>query len=219
MHKTIVAAAFAIVLFTCGPAFAEGEWFAGAGVAAQHLHFEPYYTFVDGSAPRQFDNRANGAQVNLVAGQRFNADRRFFWGWQTVVGANGFEWSLSIPDEPAELRYSTPFTWTVSAVPQVNVAPRLAVYGSAGAGVGRVRQIKTSPSSSTYDIRKFEGVFAWGGGVRLRASTRTDMFVQYDQLKTATYGWDTFTPTGVKVEHVEDRVLARGVTFGALVRF
>jgi hypothetical protein len=207
-----------LLLTSTVPAWADGEWYTGAAIGAQHLMFEPRYTSV-GSPPQQFDDPATGPQVNIFVGQRFGASGRLSIGWQAKAGLNGFGFSLSLPSEPAELRYTMPASLVLSAVPEVRLGAGVSVFGTVGGGGARVREHKTSPSSSAYDYRAFEGARAWGGGVRLGAGGRFDVLVQYEDLKTSTFAYDTFTAAGIKVEHVEDATRSKSVLLGGAVRF
>ena len=125
-------------------------------------------------------------------------------GWRGVVGVNGQTWTLVLPDEPASFEYSLPYTLVMSVVPEVRVSSRVSVFGGIGGGVGRVREIKDSPTSSTYDDQAFRGVVMFSGGVRIQSSAGTDVFLQYDHLRSSAFGYDTFTAAGDRIEHVRD---------------
>jgi opacity protein-like surface antigen len=192
--------------------------FAGIALTAQQIRFNPHYTFYDGSDPGQFDDRANGVEVRVFAGQRFRSGSRFAMAWQGMLAMNGFDWSLSLPSEPAKFRYALPYTLLASAMPEVRLGG-VSVFGEVGGGVGRVHEIKTSPSSSTYDHEAFSGVLAVGAGVRLKLSERIDALAQYQYSRYHAFEYDTLDSAGAKVEHVRDAPRPRGVSFGIAARF
>ena len=201
------------------PAVAAAEGYVGGGLGVGQLRFEPYYTYYGGGTPDTFDNRTTGVHVDLVGGQRFAVGGPFSLGWRGVVGVNGQTWTLVLPDEPASFTYSLPYTLVMSVVPEVRVSSRVSVFGGIGGGVGRVREIKDSPTSSTYDHQAFRGVVMFSGGVRIQSSAGTDVFTQYDHLRSSAFGYDTFTAAGDRIEHVRDAPKAHSVSFGVAVRF
>ena len=201
------------------PAVAAAEGYVGVGLGVGQLRFEPYYTYYGGGTPDQFDNRTTGVHVDLVGGQRFAVGGPFSLGWRGVVGVNGQTWTLVLPDEPASFEYSLPYTLVMSVVPEVRVSSRVSVFGGIGGGVGRVREIKDSPTSSTYDDQAFRGVVIFSGGVRIQSSAGTDVFTQYDHLRSSAFGYDTFTAAGDRIEHVRDTPKSHSVSFGVAVRF
>ncbi len=195
-----------------GPALAAAQdhaWYVGGSVSAQGTRFTPRLTYYDGDEldvgnTDEFVNRATGPQLNLLAGQRFRLGRRFSLAYQGAIGVNWFEWTLSLPDEPAELRYALPFTALLTVVPEVHLGDRVAVFGEFGGGTGRVREIKTSPTSSAYDVRVFRPVVAGGGGLRFTINDRIDAFLQYQHLWYSSLDFDTFTAAGERSERIDD---------------
>ena len=218
MRHVAIVIGLGFILAGAAPAAAQ-DWYAGASLATHEIRFNPHYTFYDGAEPQQFDNRARGLQINLAAGRRTALGGRFSIGWQGAVGMNGFEWSLSIPSEPADIRYALPFTVLATAVPEVRLGSRICVFGEIGGGGGRVRETKTSPASSTYDYRAFRPVLAAGAGVRVAIGPRLDLLTQYQHLRYASFEFDTFTAAGARVEHVTDSPRSHSVLFGATTRF
>ena len=87
-----IALLLGIWLTGVSPALAadgDSTWYAGASVAAQQVLFNPHLTFFDGDDPQQFNNRATGPQLNLIAGQRFRVGRRVSFAYQGAIGAAG----------------------------------------------------------------------------------------------------------------------------------
>ncbi len=220
VKQAVFALGLSAALFV--PATAAGQettWYAGGGLAVENIRFEPYYTVYNADTPSQFDDRATGRQVNLMVGQRVPVARRVSLGWQATLGVNGFHWTLSLPEEPARLEYSTPFAVVVSAVPEVDLGGGVSVFGAIGVGTGRVHELKTSLSTSAYDYNHFRPVGAFGAGVRIRVMPPVNLFGRYDWVRYASFGFDTFDPAGVRIEHVRDAPRPRGATFGVLFRF
>ena len=222
MHARHIAILLGLFSALVSPALAQDEktaWYAGVGLGRLNTRFQPDYTFVLGGDPQQFDNKADGLQVDLIAGRRHRLNDRFSLAYQGAVGINGFKWSLSIPSEPADLRYSLPYTVIASAIPEVHVRGIVSVFGEPGAGLGRVREIKTSPSSSAYDYDALRGALTVGAGLRVKVYPKADVFAQYRQVRYARFGYDTFNSAGVHIEHVEDAPRANGFSFGVTTRF
>src|SRR5688572_1155438 len=123
-----------VLLSVASPAAAQDDgagWYAGAGAGRLNTDFRPYYTYYAGGTPDQFENEAHGLQVEFLAGRRHRLSRRFSLSVEGSAAFNSFEWSLSIPEEPAELEYSLPYRFALSIVPELHLG-RLSVYGAVG---------------------------------------------------------------------------------------
>ena len=201
------------------PAAAAAQGYVGVGLGVGQLRFEPYYTYYRGGTPDKFDNRTTGLKIDLIGGQRFAVGGPFSLDWRGTFGVNRQEWTLVLVDEPASFEYSLPYTLVVSAVPEVRVSSLVSVFGGIGGGVGRVREIKESPTTSAYDYQAFRGVVMLSGGMRIQSSASTEVFAQYDHLRYSTFEYDTFTPAGDRIEHVRDAPRAHSVSFGVAIRF
>lgn len=221
MHVRSFAILIVLSVFA-SPAFAQNDkttWYAGAGVGHLYTRFEPAYTFLNGDAPQQFENKADGLQVDLLAGRRHRINNRLSFGYQGSVGINSVEWSLSIPSEPAALRYSLPYTILGTAIPEVHFTKMVSVFGEAGGGVGRAREIKTSSTSSAYNYDSLRGALALGGGVRVAVHPKADVFARFQQVRYSSFEYDTFNAAGVHIEHVQDAPRANGFSIGVTTRF
>lgn len=222
MNTRHIGILLGLFLMLATPALAQGgnaAWYAGAGLGRMDTRFEPFYTFVNGTPPEQFENKSNGLQLDLIVGRRHRMNDRFSLGYQGVLNLNRVEWSLSIPSEPAELRYSLPQAVIGSVVPEVRLTEVVSIFGDLGGGFGRIREIKTSPATSSYDYDKWKPALAVGGGIRVRVSHRADVFAQYRHTGYSSVEYDTFSPTGAQVEHVKDKPRARGFVIGITTNF
>src|SRR5689334_21649660 len=110
MKTRVTLLVTALLLGVASPDLAQMEsgWYAGVGAGKLNTTYRPYYTYYLGGTPDQFENMADGLQLELFAGRQL---RRTDDGWSLALEAsasfNSFQWSLSIPDEPSELEYST----------------------------------------------------------------------------------------------------------------
>lgn len=229
--KTRVAMPLLIgaLLSIASPAMAQDEgsqWFAGVGAGRLNTEFRPYYTYYAGGTPDQFENKAHGLEIEFVAGRRHRLSERWSLGVEGSAAFNSFEWSLSIPSEPAELEYSLPYRFAVSVVPEFHFG-RVSVYADLGGGVGRVHELKTTsdPGRSTYDYDEIRPTLNLGGGVRVKASGTIHLFAHVGHVRSASFEFDTFSQPGgglapiTKVEHVKDSPRATGFTVGITKRF
>jgi hypothetical protein len=216
--RLISALMCGLLLSVATPALAQDSWFGGVGVGRLNTDFRPYYTYYSGGTPDQFENEAHGLQVEVMAGRRRQVSERFSLALQASASFNSFNWSLSIPSEPAELKYSLPYQLAVSVAPEVHFG-RVSVYADLGGGMGRAEQVKTSPSSSTYDYNKMRATLNVGGGIRIKASGGASVYAHVGHVRYSGYEFDTFTPSKVRVEHVKDAPRATGITVGITKRF
>jgi opacity protein-like surface antigen len=200
------------------PAAADG-WFAGLSVGPQQERFMPFYTEFDGGATTRFDNRTTGTTVNLFAGRHLRLGDRIEMAWQASVGISSFEWSLFLPEEPADIRYAIPFTIVGSVLPEVHVGGPVSLFAEVGAGAGRVRQTKEAPTTSTYDQHVTRPALAAGAGVRIEASPRLDVVAQYRYLRYGGFDYDASTLSGELIEHVRETPRSHGVFAGIVARF
>jgi len=219
--QSVAALVFTFTLTWASPALAQNDaapWFAGVGMGRVNTEFRPFYTYYGGGTPDQFENKADGLEVEVRAGRRHRLSDRVSLTVQGSAAFNSVSWTLSIPSEPAELEYSLPYRFALSVAPEVHLG-RISIYADLGGGIGRVRQSKTSPSSSAYDIDRIRPTFNAGGGVRVKAAARTDVFAHVGHVRYASHEFDTFTPANVRVEHVKDSPRATAFTIGIIRRF
>ena len=218
---------FGVLLSVASPAMAQADgaqWYAGVGAARMNADFRPYYTYYAGGTPDQFENKAHGLQLEFLAGRRHRLSERWSLSVEASAAANSFTWSLSIPSEPSELEYSLPYRFAMSVVPELQLG-RLSVYADVGGGLGRVHELKTSPSSSTYDYDKMRATLNLGGGIRVKASDSIHVFAHVGHVRYASLEFDTFSHAGgnpspvTLVEHVKDKPRATAFTVGLTKRF
>ncbi len=219
--RFLVAAAAGVILAGASPALAQDPpavWFVGAGVGQLNAEFRPYYTYYGGGTPDQFENTADGFEGQILAGRRYRVTDRVFIALQGTVALSSASWSLSIPEEPADLEYSLPYRLVLSVAPEVALG-RVTLMADVGGGMGRVHQLKSSPSSSTYDFDRVRPVLSVGAGIRVAATRAIDLFAHVGHARFSEHAFDTFTPSGVRVEQVTDRPRATGFTVGVIRRF
>lgn len=229
MKTRVVVPVLLGVLSVASPAMAqsaESGWYAGAGAGRLNTDFRPYYTYYAGGTPDQFENEADGLQVEFLAGRRHRLSDRWSLSVEGSAAFNSFKWSLSIPEEPADLEYSLPYRFALSVVPEM-LFGRLSVYADLGGGVGRVHELKTSTVAavSQYDYDKMRPTLNIGAGIRVKASDSLGLFAHVGHVRYSTVEFDTFSQAGGPlspirlVEHVTDKPRATGFTVGVIKRF
>ena len=215
------------LLSMASPALAQdSSWYAGVGIGRLNTDFRPYYTYYMGGTPDQFENEADGWQVEFMAGRRHRLTDRVSLSIEGGAAFNSFKWSLSIPEEPADLEYSLPYRFALSLVPEVQFG-RLSLYADLGGGVGRVKEIKTTTDArvSRYDYDKLRPTLSVGGGIKVKATTGLDVFAHVGHVRYFDVEYDSFSnqtgmlPVVSKVEHVTDKPRATGFTVGVIKRF
>jgi opacity protein-like surface antigen len=216
-------------LSIAAPAMAQSDesgWYAGVGAGRLNADFRPYYTYYSGGTPDQFENKANGLQVEFMVGKRLRSSERWSLSLEASASFNSFKWSLSIPEEPSELEYSLPYGLALSVVPEAHFG-RVSVYAGIGGGVGRVHEMKSTPDAqvSRYDYDEVRPTLNLGGGVKIKASGGFDLFAHVGHARYFGVEYDSTRPmTGMlpvvsKVEHVTDKPRATGFTVGIIKRF
>jgi opacity protein-like surface antigen len=226
--RVVVLFVVGVLLSVASPAMAQDEgsgWYAGVGAGWLNADFRPYYTYYAGGTPDQFENEANGLQVEFLAGKRFRLTERWSLSLEGSASVNSFKWSLSIPEEPAELEYSLPYRFAVSVVPEVHFG-RVSVYAGLGGGLGRVHELKTTSAFavSRYDYDEIRPTLNIGGGVKVRASGGLDVFAHAGSTRYFGVEFDTLSgQVGMipvsQIEHVTDKPRATGITVGVIKRF
>jgi hypothetical protein len=205
----------------------ESGWYVGAGAGKLNSKYRPYYTYYLGGTPDQFENKADGLQLELFAGRQL---RQLDDGWSLSLEGkasfNSFEWSLSIPEEPSELEYSQRWRFALSLVPEVQFG-RLSLYGDIGGGAGRVHEVKTTTDArvSRYDYDKIKPTLNVGAGFKVKASEGFDVFAHVGYVRYFNVEYDSsanqigMLPYVGKVEHITDKPRATGFTLGVIKRF
>ncbi len=196
-------------------------WYAGLEAGQRNLTFEPQYTFVDGRPPTSFTNRTDGPRFDLLVGRRAVLNDRWTLGIEAGAGISTAEWTLRLveDDEPSEFAYSLPFDVRVSVVPEMRLTDRVALLARLGGGMGRVREAKTSTTRSSYDFDKLQPTYALGGGVQFAFSERFGVRAEYRWQSYSSFSFDTFGPSGARVEHVTDAPVMQGFSLGITRRF
>ena len=225
----VVTVLLGSVLSIASPAMAQSDesgWYVGVGAGRSNADFRPYYTYYGGGTPDQFENEAHGLQVDFLVGKRLRTSERWSLSIEGSAAFNSFKWSLSIPEEPANLEYSLPYRVALSVVPEIRFG-RVSLYAGLGGGVGRVHEMKSTPDAqvSRYDYDESRPTLNLGGGVKIKASGGFDVFAHVGHARYFGVEYDSTRPmTGMltvesKVEHVTDKPRATGLTVGVIKRF
>ncbi len=211
---------FVAVLCLATPALAQeaSSWYAGVALSRTQVRFEPTY-FVAGDPPQTFIDREAGWQGDVLAGWRHSVTDRVSLGYHGLVTVSDVAWSLFVPEEPAHLEYSIPYTVAAVVAPAMRLSPALDVFAEIGVGAGRVNEFKTSPVLSSYDYDEMRAALIFGVGAAVSVAERAALVVTYRHARYAGFEYDTLSPGGVVLEHVEDIPRTHGVSFGFTVGF
>lgn len=222
MRTHRAAALLAVFLAMASPAAAQRpdpSWYAGVGLGGTQTRFDPYYTFSTQGDPEQFENRASGWHVDVVAGRRVPLTDRLALSIQGAASVNRIAWTLSLPEEPADLRYSLPYIILAGTAASARIGQQVSAFAEVGAGTGRVREIKTSPVRSSYAFDEMRRALTAGGGLAFSVTPRAALVTAYRYVRYAALEYDTFGPSGALVEHVEDLPATHAFTAGVTMTF
>lgn len=125
------------------PVFAEG-WYGGLEVGYVTHTFKVHYDYVEGRTPDDYTDLAHGAQGSFVGGYQIPLAERLSLALQGRVSYDDAEWTLNT-DEPADLTYSLPWTYSVSLLPEIKLWKNFSLFGELGIGQGYMRYKKDSP--------------------------------------------------------------------------
>jgi opacity protein-like surface antigen len=195
-----------------------GSWLFGAAGGEVETRYEPSYADqVDGTRS-QFENRAEGLELQLFAGRRFAVSERIGLAVQATATWNDVKWTLDLPAEPAGFAYALPWAGLVTVAPELSLGDRVVVAGEVGGGLGPVRERKSSATTSSYDVDEAKPVLVLGGGLIVRLTRSLDVVARYRVVRYSGIDYPSLSPTGTVVEEVSDEPDSRSLSVGLALR-
>ncbi|WP_123785207.1 outer membrane protein [Pseudazoarcus pumilus] len=201
-----------------GQALADGFYWGLEG-AHERITFEPHYFTLEGPPDNSYTDRARGQAGSLVLGHRWQAADRLSIAVEGRAGASNTEFALSIPEEPARFRYDIPYAFAISVQPTLHVNDAFSLYVEGGWSYGRLRERKSSPSSSTYDEAGWRGGALLGLGVNLRLGEAWSARLGLREIRYGALRYTSRLADGSPVERVRDRPEVRSWHLGLMRRF
>ncbi|MFK5922990.1 MAG: outer membrane beta-barrel protein [Verrucomicrobiota bacterium] len=217
------------LLFSCAVVFfalsvsaqAEG-WYAGIESGYVEQKYTPHYvTLRDDRSNASFTNKSDGFELGLVAGYEFALPKRFSIATQFRGTWNNAEWTLFLPNEPANLKYETPFTLGFSVLPTYQVTDKFGIFFDLGILAGQVKQEKNSPSAdrSSFDYNDWVPAYSFGGGVRYLISDHVECRLSYRKTIYDDFSYSGKLPSGRKVENIHDDPTSQSFVLSLIYRF
>jgi opacity protein-like surface antigen len=193
------------LLVSAGAPVRAGEgWFVELGAGHGKQSFEPLYHYVDGGTPDQFKNDDAGFAGSLRLGHQQRLADRFGLGLSAEFIYQGANWTLTLPDEPADFDYEIPYTFSLSLQPDWELTPDWRVFAELGLAYGQVRERKQSPRTSQYDAEEWLTGLVLGAGVSYRLSDQTDLSLSYRQIRYEDLQYRSYWMDGTHAETIED---------------
>jgi len=222
IHARSVFAAAVVLMI---PAAAAAQWYAGAAAGPRFDTFRAKYDYRIGT-PDSFVNRAAGFEAGILLGYDLVLNRTLTFGLEVESATNRARWELDNIDDyegtpkggPSHLEYDMPWNYGAAAVLKIRVLPRLAFRGEAGLGRGKVREIKTSASSTNYRFDDWVPYVGVGAGAEWRVSGHLDLVGRVFYVKHGSFTYTSRFPDGEAWETVTDRPSAVSVRLGILFR-
>lgn len=222
--RTFVASLAAVLAFPAPGAAV--EWYAGAGAGMRFDTFKARYAYRVG-APDRYINHASGFEAGILLGFDLAVARTVSVGLEVESATNRARWELDSIDAyegtsrggASHLEYDMPWNFGASAVLKVHVLPRLAFRGEAGLGRGKVREIKTSASSTNYRFDGWVPYVGAGAGAEWRISRHLDLVGRIFYIKYGSLTYTSRFPDGEVWETVTDRPSAVSARIGIHFRF
>lgn len=204
-----------ITVLTVGmalPALA-GRWYAGVDLGYVEHEFTPAYTFTYGREPTSFVDESDGMELGISGGYSEPVCPYFSIACQTRLAVNESEWSLTT-DEPANLLYEIPFTWSLTVVPTFTITEKVLAFFETGFISGAVSEEKSSPVESSYDFSEWRTGITLGLGVWIGIDERMGVSVTYRRAEYDSFSYKTYLPDGTHWETVQDDPVADSYNIG-----
>ncbi len=220
MNKILFPVAVVLFIFTI-TAQAEG-WYGGIESGYVEQKYTPHYvTLRDDRSNASFTNKADGFELGLVAGYEFALPKRFSIATQFRGTWNNAEWTLFLPNEPANLKYETPFTLGFSVLPTYQVTDKFGIFLDLGILAGQVKQEKRSSATdrSSFDYNDWVPAYSFGGGVRYLISEQVECRLSYRKTIFDDYSYQGRLPSGKLVEEINDNPTSQSLVLSLIYRF
>jgi opacity protein-like surface antigen len=218
IKQLIVTTAF---LFSTQPAFAEITWYAGIDIGSIDHHFYPEYTEAGSGEVSSFRDDADGLEAGLLAGVSIPLARRFSMAVQARIARTNSEWTLYLPNEPADFSYKIPTTFALSIVPAFQLSERVSIFGELGYINGDVNERKTSPSAdrSSYDFSDWVDGRQWGLGLAFSLNPDWSLQAVYRETDYSDFDYKSYLPNGMNLESIKDSPEAESFGVGLIYTY
>lgn len=192
-----------VILLTawCAPVRAEG-WYGGLEGGYVTHTFKVHYDYANGNPPDDYTDLAHGVQGSFVGGYQFPLAKRLSLALQGRVSHDNAEWTLHT-DEPADLTYDLPWTYSVGLLPEIKLWKNFSLFGELGIGQGCMRFKKDSPATSHYDETEWVPAYSCAGGIRYQLAAHWQAFAQVRYTTFDKTSFDSHLPDGTKWEMIE----------------
>lgn len=218
MRIRVCVLALAATLPAAGQAWADGFYWGLEG-AHERITFEPHYFTLDGTPDGSYIDRARGKAGSVVIGHRWQGTQRFSIALEGRAGASDTEFRLSIPEEPARFHYDIPYAVAITVQPTLHVNDAFSLYAEGGWSYGRLREKKSSPSSSTYNEAGWRSGTLLGVGVNLRLGQAWSARLGVREIRYGALRYTSRLADGSAVERVRDRPEVRSWHLGLIRSF
>jgi opacity protein-like surface antigen len=216
--------AFAIVLAL--PAEAAAQWYAGAEAGLCFATFRAKYDFKIGT-PDSYVNHASGFEAGVLLGYDLRLNRTLTLGLEFVSATNRARWEMETFDVyqgtpkggASHLAYEIPWHVGAAAVLKVRILPRLALRAEAGLGRGKIREIKTSLTSTNYEFDDWVPYLGAGAGLEWRFSRRLELVGRFTWVEYGSFSYTSRFPDGELWETISDQPSAVSLRIGMNYRF
>lgn len=193
---------------------AAGTSYFGVELSRERLKFEPHYYLLDGTPDGSFTNRARGTGGALFGGHRWSLGSAFSLAVEARLAANDAKWTLRLPDEPATFRYSVPLSAGLVLQPTAHLSDQVSVYAEGGVAMAQVRERKSAPATSAYNVSRWRNGTILGAGVNVKVGEGWTARLGYRESRYAAVRYTARLSDGTPVERIRDKPVQTGWYLG-----
>ena len=204
-----------------------GCWFIGAEGGAVFHRFETTYEYLNGGAPDEYVNRADGGAIALVFGYGIPLNSLFSLDILGRISGNNAEWTLDTVDEysgtdqggPARFTFKSQYSYDLLVRPRISLPANFSVFGEAGLRYGYLHCKKDSVSSTHYNITEWTPGFVAGGGVQFDALKNLSVYAAYRFAGIDSSATESLFPDNTPWERVSVKSDAQSLDLGLVYVF
>ncbi|MFA5626444.1 MAG: outer membrane beta-barrel protein [Thiohalomonadaceae bacterium] len=195
------------------------RYYLGVEAGHEHLSSRPEYSFVSGKPNQTFDNQAHGSSIGVIGGYHWKTTKDFSLDVQGRLSVSDTTWKMTLP-EPASFRYDIPVNVAISLLPSFHFTKNFAAFAEAGLALGKIRERKSTVTTSQYNIEKWRPGIVVGLGMSLALDERWSMRAGYRHTWYKNHDFNTYSAVnGMQVESVTSRVKQSMTTIGLIREF